>query len=280
MKKLRERLRAVWDKFLNWLFTEGTEDDESGIEEIDIVLNCLMGPILLSDYSTGEVYTGIDVIDNDPIVRELNTKCGRMYSQYYYFYPDYSDEPFFFDHVAQCKEADVMIELLGKLLDRLDEINDGSYVVNDRNILKRYPLLSEQVFLEQEISGVKKWERFMNNDTFYDQRFYGSGEVILSLKDHPEYNLHIWEGYMGDILQDPKREGDYWSGFTRDFHELVRTFSSALVEIENLDEYINDLLLYKDVQFEFDETFEAYELILDFLAFAKENNLTVLARFS
>ena len=57
----------------------------------------------------------------------------------------------------------------------------------------------------------------------------------------------------------------------------MRTFSGNEVEIENLDEYINDLHLYKDSQFEDEEDFEVYELILDFLTFAKENNLAVIA---
>ncbi len=125
---------------------------------------------------------------------------------------------------------------------------------------------------------MKNIERFIKNRKFYDQRFYGSGRLELFLKEYPQCNLYIWEGYIDDILKEPKRKGDYWSGFTRDFHELARTFNDE-VEIENLDEYINDLLLYKDSQFEDEEDFEVYELILDFLTFAKENDLTVVAEF-
>ncbi len=124
---------------------------------------------------------------------------------------------------------------------------------------------------------MKNIERFINNNKFYDEWLYGDPELVLSLKENPQCNLHVWDGYIIDITRDIKPKDAYWSGFTRDYQEDVRTFSGEEVELENLDEYINDLLLYKDAQFEFNETFEAYELILDFLTFAKENNLTVMA---
>lgn len=121
-------------------------------------------------------------------------------------------------------------------------------------------------------------ERFINNEKFYDERFYGEDELVLSLKGNPEYNIHIWVGFISDILRKLKDSDDYWSGFTRDWNEIVRTFCGHLVEMEDIDEYINDLLLYKDDKFEFgDETREAYTLIVDFLLFAKENNQTVIA---
>lgn len=121
-------------------------------------------------------------------------------------------------------------------------------------------------------------ERFINNEKFFDERFYGIGdELVLSLKEHPKYNIHIWEGFIFDILRDAKAAGDYWAGFTRDYNEMVRTFCGDPVEMEDISEYINDLLLYKDDEFEDDEDREAYTLILDFLRFAKENNQTVMA---
>ena len=120
-------------------------------------------------------------------------------------------------------------------------------------------------------------ERFINNESFYAERHYGADELVLSLKEHPKYNIHIWDGFILDILRELKVIGDSWSGFTRDWNEIDRTFCGDPVEMEDIDEYINDLLLYKDDTFLFEGTIEAYALILDFLRFAKENNQTVMA---
>ncbi len=91
--------------------------------------------------------------------------------------------------------------------------------------------------------------------------------------------LHIWEGFIHDIIRDLKTDGVYWAGLTRDYNEEVRTFTWDSTEIEDIDEYITDLLRYKDDEFEFETTREVYELILDFFIFAKENNLTVLGEW-
>ncbi len=121
-------------------------------------------------------------------------------------------------------------------------------------------------------------ERFIRNERFYDG-FEGEHEIALWLKENPEFYLHIWDGYMDDIHRPPKTDGIYWAGFTRDFHEEVRTYSEEIVEIENLDEYITDLLRYKDVNFRSKKAHEVYELIFDFLTFARDNNLTVMAEY-
>ena len=124
-------------------------------------------------------------------------------------------------------------------------------------------------------------ERFICNETFYDERFYGEHDLTLSIKEYPKLYIHIWDGFLDDIHSPPRVNGDTWRGFTRDFHEEVRTYCGVEVEMENIDEYINDLLLYKDKKMDLgDETTEAYKLIFDFLTFAKENNLTVLADYS
>ena len=121
-------------------------------------------------------------------------------------------------------------------------------------------------------------ERFFQNEKWYDERFYGENEITLSIKENPNLYLHIWDGYLNFILDDVRMLKDRWIGFTRDNQEFIRTFSGDVVEIENLDEYITDLLLYKGKKLD-EEDSEVYKLILDFLYFAKENNLTVLAEY-
>ncbi len=121
-------------------------------------------------------------------------------------------------------------------------------------------------------------ERFIRNEKWYDEWFYGDHEMTLTIKENPNFYLHIWGGYFNFILRDALTVGDCWIGFTRDNQEIIRTYSRDVVEIENLDEYITDLLLYKYAERD-EEDSEVYQLILDFLTFAKENNLTVLAEY-
>ena len=49
-------------------------------ETVRIMLDYLQGAIWISDQETGRPLTGIDIVDNDPIIRELNYKCSEMYS--------------------------------------------------------------------------------------------------------------------------------------------------------------------------------------------------------
>ena len=126
-------------------------------------------------------------------------------------------------------------------------------------------------------------ERFFMVEKWYDERYDGEPDLTLTIKEYPDLYLHIWDGYFDNIFHKNFRtNGIYWAGFTRDNQEFIRTFSDEVVEIENLDEYITDLLLYKDLDFEkncYSETKEVYNDILDFLTFAKQNGLTVIAQY-
>ena len=97
---------------------------------IVIQLDYLQGPIWISDVETGEPLTGIDRVDNDKIVRELNYKIQNMYSSYYEF--DSHDNSCWFNSDKEKSEKDKMLLLLEKLVKRLNEISDGSYIVEDR----------------------------------------------------------------------------------------------------------------------------------------------------
>ena len=122
-------------------------------------------------------------------------------------------------------------------------------------------------------------ERFINNDKYFDERFCGEPDVTFTLKENPQFNIYMWAGFLYGIANDPfTDEKGLWIGFTRDYQEMIRTYSGYPVEID-LDEYIKDLLLYKDIDFEEKfgkETQEVYDLILDFLLFAKQTNQTVI----
>ena len=98
-------------------------------ETIKIMLDYLQGPIWLTDSETGEPITGIEIIDTDPILTELNLKCSELYNGYFEF--DSHDQPCWFNHEKEKADKDLMLDLISKLVSRLNEINDGSFVIED-----------------------------------------------------------------------------------------------------------------------------------------------------
>lgn len=98
-------------------------------KKVKLKLDYLQGPIWMSDVETGQPWTGIDIIDNDEKIRELNWKISDMFDNYYEF--DSHDMPCYFNWELQKKEKPIMLSLIKQLNDRLAEINDGSFVVED-----------------------------------------------------------------------------------------------------------------------------------------------------
>lgn len=113
----------------------------------------------------------------------------------------------------------------------------------------------------------------VNNTIFY-KGFEDEPEIELFIDDKMEYNIHIWQGYFGDIFREPPLNGKGWNGFTRDFHQLERTYKKKDVIID-INEYLNDLYIYDKRTFEFEESRECYELICYFLEYANKNGKTV-----
>lgn len=115
--------------------------------------------------------------------------------------------------------------------------------------------------------------KLKNNTAFYNG-FEDEYEIELIISETPEYNIHIWEGYFDDIFKEPPLDGKGWSGFTRDFQQLERTYREKDRSIDT-DEYLNDLYIYKERKFDFEETKACYELLCSFLEYAKKNGRTV-----
>ena len=112
--------------------------------------------------------------------------------------------------------------------------------------------------------------RLNNNTEFYDG-YEGEPEVILSILEKQEYNLHIWDGYFLFIFGAPSQNGEGWKGFTRDYNQMERSFGNRSYVIGNVEEYLEDLLQYSKQDFETEETAACYALLCDFLSYAKEN---------
>ena len=56
--------------------------------------------------------------------------CENLYSSYYKI--NYNNQPVYFDKEQEKKDKYKMLDLLGKLIKRLDEVNDGSFEIDDR----------------------------------------------------------------------------------------------------------------------------------------------------
>ena len=123
-------------------------------EEIWIVLSALDGPIIPCDLEDRTPMTGIDVVDNDSVIKRLNHEIGERYSRYYEF--DSHDQACWFNAELMFEEREIMRGQLKQLMDRLDELNDGSFVAEDREY-RRYAEMcrkSRAEFMREY--GVKK----------------------------------------------------------------------------------------------------------------------------
>lgn len=111
---------------------------------LKLSIDFLEGPIW-HDYFDREkkkLVTRIDVVDNDEIAQRLDKEIQDMYASYYEF--DSHDQACWFNSEKEIEEAPKMLELINKLKARLEEINDGSYEVQDciswqlKDLIKRY----------------------------------------------------------------------------------------------------------------------------------------------
>ena len=115
----------------------------------------------------------------------------------------------------------------------------------------------------------------LNNNKFYED-YEGEPEVVFQLVDDNNTSIHLWEGYVDDIMRhQPGTEDDYRYGLSHDWNTLEGPYSDKNNNIIDVDVYIEDLARFEKVQFEYEETKEAYELIMYFLKNAKGNNKQV-----
>ncbi len=110
---------------------------------VKLMFDFMQGPIWPNyiDGVTFEKITGVKVVDEDAQIKVLNEKACDMYSSYYEF--DSHVQACWFNEEQQYADRFIMLDLLEKIASRLDEINDGSYVVEPialeeyRNLCKK-----------------------------------------------------------------------------------------------------------------------------------------------
>ena len=96
--------------------------------KIRLMNEFLHGPIWVLN-SDGISVWECPLIEQDTILSELNQTAKQLFDSYYEF--DSHDEPCWFNHEKEEAEKDTMLELISKIKARLNEINDGSFIVED-----------------------------------------------------------------------------------------------------------------------------------------------------
>ena len=101
------------------------------MKTITLQFDYLQGPIWGEYYSIAlhKSVTGIRVIDEDGLLQGIHKQMQDMYSSYYEF--NSHGQACFFNKEQQKVEKDKMLELLETLKNRLHELNDGSFQVED-----------------------------------------------------------------------------------------------------------------------------------------------------
>lgn len=99
-------------------------------KKIEIDIDFLRRPIFASNTITGELFTGIKVIDTNEKIKEINIRIGDMWDNYYEF--DSHNQGCWFNEEQFKKDRSQILSLLKELIDELNRMNDGSYEIEDR----------------------------------------------------------------------------------------------------------------------------------------------------
>ena len=99
-------------------------------ENIKIRIRFLVGPIVKDVFSASKnkLITGVEIIDNDLELNELNEKASALYSSFYEFD---EDEACTFNSTIAKEHLDELKELITKIMNRLNNLNDGSFELSD-----------------------------------------------------------------------------------------------------------------------------------------------------
>lgn len=99
---------------------------------IKIMFDIWAGPIWGCYYDEGKkVYDYyIQSIANDKKLMNLHQELQDLYSSYYHF--DYKGQACYFDEEQEKNDKYKMLDLLQKLKKRINELDDGSFEIDDR----------------------------------------------------------------------------------------------------------------------------------------------------
>lgn len=93
---------------------------------VKIVNEFLHGAIWV--YEDG-IASSWDKIDDDEILKELNKQAMELYGSYYEF--DSHNQSCWFNEQLEKETKGKMLDLINKIKERLNQINNGDFVVED-----------------------------------------------------------------------------------------------------------------------------------------------------
>ena len=104
------------------------------MKEIRILFDFDHGPLWrdIINLNTWEFSTGISIIDNDKALNVLNEEAQKMYTSLYSFV---EGRPVF-DEDSYKKMKKDLLSLVQTIILRLEDINDGTYIVVDEETEK------------------------------------------------------------------------------------------------------------------------------------------------
>lgn len=98
---------------------------------IYVGLELVFGPILKNNQlEDGTFSSGSKIVDDDLVLRDLDKKINELWCTLY-SKDETSVSGFRFDEIKEKELAPQLLEMINKLIDRLNEINDGSYEIED-----------------------------------------------------------------------------------------------------------------------------------------------------
>ena len=116
------------------------------------------------------------------------------------------------------------------------------------------------------------------NYTYYED-FEGESEFTISVPDTDYPPAHIWTGYIEDIFDNATFSDDGWKGLTRDYQENTGVFSEGLFTVTEMKEYHKNLLQYKGTAFQYNETSDVLEILIQAFETALKNGASVKLEF-
>lgn len=94
-------------------------------------LELVFGPILKDEQlEDGSFSSGSEIVDNDLVIAELDRKTNELWCSLF-SKDEESHSGFSFDYEKEKEIAPVLLDYIDQIKSRLNEINDGSFEVED-----------------------------------------------------------------------------------------------------------------------------------------------------
>lgn len=107
-----------------------------------IIMNDYGGPIMCLNYDDDEYSKLYDFIKKDKLCMELIDKIDTLYDSYYEF--NSHEQPVWFNKEKEIEDSELMLNLVTKLIERISFLNDGSYLLIDKETVRLKELVKKK----------------------------------------------------------------------------------------------------------------------------------------